>query len=358
MKVSRHGNLRLPDTLRCQLIAFRRRLWTLKLFEAAAFAIIAILVGFLLTYLLDRLHDTAMPVRGGILAAALLGSLAIPLAIHRWVLGRRRLDQLARLLAETRPQTGDPLLGVIELAEDAFDWKQSAESRSPQLIEAAIGQVARQVADQDLSAAIPNPRHRRRGMIAIALGLAAAALLLVSTPAVQNTCLRFFAPWKQTPRYTFADLRPLPESLVVAQDEPFNISLRLTETSHWRPATAVAAMSGQAPQQAQFDQQQYRFELPGQLSTEKLTYRVGDFRGQMRIEPKPRPELSSLIAAVELPEYLGREESVTKELRGSKFSVVAGSKAILTATASRSLDYASVNGAAQATAGASFLPRK
>ncbi len=339
MKVSRHSSLRLPDSLRQTLLMFRRRLWAVKLFEAIALAAIAVLIGFLLTFFLDRLHDTSPLVRACILMVVLVVCLAVPLAMDRWILRRRRLDQLARLLAVTRPSIGDQLLGVIELADD-----QSEQSRSPELVNAAIRQVDQQVSSEDFRNAIPDPRYRRRGIAACGLGLIAVALFIATAPAARNAWARLLAPWKQIPRYTFTAIQPLPESMIVAQDEPFEIAVRLAQDSQWFPSTAVASLSGQGKLHSKLDNDQYRFDLPGQLSPDSLAFRVGDFRGQVIVEPKSRPELRSLVADFQLPGYLGRTKPVTKDVRGSTVSVVKGSQALLTATVSRDLLSATVNG--------------
>lgn len=354
MKVSRHSDYRLPESLRQKLIAFRRRLWTLKIFEAIAAAVIAVLLGFLLTYLLDRLHDSSAIVRLTLLIAASFGTLVIPLAIQRWVIRRRRLDQLARLLSETRPNAGDQLLGVIELADESLDWEQSDQSRSPALVSAAIQQVADNVAQQNLDSAIPNPRHRQRGIIAAVLGAIVIALALATAPAATNAWVRFIAPWKHTPRYTFANVDGLPESVVVAQDEPFRFSVRLSDSSQWNPSTATVSLSGQNSQAGNLDDGRYDFDLPGQLQTGTLVVKVGDFRGQTTIDPKSRPELSSLIAHIELPGYLGRSELVEREIRGSTLSVLKGSQTTLIATATRELINAKVNHAGRRVEGSTF----
>ena len=129
--------LEIPESLRAKLLEFRRRVWRLKMFEAFAAAMIGVLVGFLLTYGLDRFFDTPMLLRGLIFVGALVSCALVPLALERWVWRRRRLDQLARLLSQTHPAAGDQLLGVLELSEDAAE-----QSRSPVLVQAAITQVA------------------------------------------------------------------------------------------------------------------------------------------------------------------------------------------------------------------------
>ncbi len=58
MQVTRDSKLQIPESLREKLLAFRQRVWCLKMFEALAAALIGVLVGFLLTYALDRFFDT------------------------------------------------------------------------------------------------------------------------------------------------------------------------------------------------------------------------------------------------------------------------------------------------------------
>ncbi len=172
MQVTRNSNLQIPESLRQKLLAFRRRVWCLKMFEAFAAAIIGVLVGFLLVYALDRFFDTPQILRAVIFAGAVLACALVPVAFERWIIRRRRMDQLAWLLSQTHPNAGDQLLGVIELSEDAAE-----QSRSPVLVEAAITQVAADVGSQDLSNAIPRPQHKQRGLAAGVLAAAAVLLL-------------------------------------------------------------------------------------------------------------------------------------------------------------------------------------
>src|SRR5581483_9702474 len=144
-----------------QLLAFRRRVWAVKLIEAACGAAFGVLNAYLVTFALDRFWDTPADVRLGIFAVAAVSCALVPLALHRWVWRRRRLEQLARLLSWTHPRIGDQLLGVIELAAD-----ESEQARSPALCEAAIEQVAEQARARDFTDAVPNPKHRRRAVFA------------------------------------------------------------------------------------------------------------------------------------------------------------------------------------------------
>jgi hypothetical protein len=376
MQVTSSSRLEIPDSLRRKVLEFRRRVWTVKLIEAVAGGVIGIFVGYLLTYGLDRLFETPQAVRWLIFLAAVLTCGLIPLAIDRWVWRRRRLDQLARLLSHKHPGVGDQLLGIIELAES-----DAEQARSPALVEAAIRQVAASAEQRDFRDAVPEPKHRRRTWTAALLGGAALVLLVVTSAAARNAWARFLAPWSETPRYTFAHVEPLPETLVVAHGEPFSLTVALAESTEWTPSQAEVRLPGQPPVPASLDQESgarsqesagslptthdplptastkagaYRFELPGLLETTSVRVKVGDFTGRMRIEPMLRPELTGLAAEIELPAYLQRTEPVRKDVRGGTLTAVEGSRATFTATIARNLSAATVDGQPRPTQGATF----
>src|SRR5438105_1733549 len=90
--------LQLPESLRTQMFAFRRRVWAIKLVEAGCGAAFGVLVAYLVLYIIDRVWDTPVGVRTGIFVSALVSCALVPLALHRWIWRQRRLEQLARLL--------------------------------------------------------------------------------------------------------------------------------------------------------------------------------------------------------------------------------------------------------------------
>jgi hypothetical protein len=338
MQTSPTTRLDIPDSLKARILEFRRRLWFIKLLEAAAGAVIGVLVGYLLTYALDRWMDTPRLVRMAIFGGAVLTCTLIPLALERWVWRRRRLDQLARLLAHKHPSVGDQLLGIIELAHS-----ESEQARSPALVRAAIAQVSEVARQRDFSDAVPRPRHKHRSWTAVALAATAAVLLVVTAAAARNAWARFLAPWGNTPRYTFAAVEPLPQRLVVPHGEPINIPVRLKRDSEWQPDQAEAQLGRQDAVRASLANGGYEFELPGQIAPGTLHVTVGDYSGKLPLEPMHRPELTGLSAEIRLPEYLGRPEPITRDIRGGSLSVVRGSTASFTAAASRELAKASVN---------------
>src|SRR5207253_9300484 len=98
---SQRQRLALPESLRTQMFAFRRRVWAIKLVEAGCGAAFGVLVAYLVLYILDRVWDTPVGVRTGIFVSALVSCALVPLALHRWIWRQRRLEQLARLLSRT-----------------------------------------------------------------------------------------------------------------------------------------------------------------------------------------------------------------------------------------------------------------
>jgi hypothetical protein len=321
------------------MLAYRRRVWTVKLAEAGCGAAFGVLAAYLVTFTLDRLSDTPAGVRLSLFWAAVAACALVPLALHRWVWRQRRLEQLARLLGRTFPGIGDQLLGVIELVRN-----ESEQSRSLALCEAAVEQVAQQARSRDFTTAVPNPRHVRRAGLALTALAAGLILLARYPPAAANAWARFLLPWRDTPRYTFAKVEPLPDPLVVAHGEPFLLTLRLAEDTASRPTRAEARVGGQAPLAADPGGEGYEITVPPQIDVARLGVRVGDFRQSVRLEPTLRPELTAVVADVALPEYLGRTQPIKKDVRGGTISPVNGSRVTFSATASRDLSAARVGG--------------
>jgi hypothetical protein len=331
--------LELPQSLRTKMFAFRRRVWAIKLTEACCGAAFGVLTAYLVTFILDRVWDTPPGVRLGIFVAAVAACAILPVALHRWIWRRRRLEQLAILLSRTYPSIGDQLLGIIELA-----GSESEQARSLALCEAAIEQVSQKAESQDFAHAVPNPKHFRRAVLA--LGTLAIGLLLwgLYPAAAANAWARFLMPWRDTPRYTFAMVEELPDRLVVAHGEPFSMTVKLAQQTVSRPAQAEVRVGVQAPVVAQLAEGRYEFEVPPQIDAGWLDVRVGDFTKRVRLEPTLRPELSSIIADITLPEYLGRTKAEKKDVRGGAASVVNGSRVTFVATATRELAAAKVDG--------------
>jgi hypothetical protein len=139
-------------------------------------------------------------------------------------------------------------------------------------------------------------------------------------------------------------IEPLPDQLVVAHGEPFTLTVRLAENTVWRPTQAEVRIGVQQPVAASLADGVYALELPPQIDTGWLDLRVGDFTQRLRLEPTLRPELKGIAAEIALPAYLSRTQPVKKDVRGGAVSAVNGSQAAFTATATRELAAAHVNG--------------
>ncbi len=331
--------LRLPETLRAQLLEFRRRVWTIKLVEAVAAAVLGVSAAELALFGLDRVIETPGWVRVVLFALVAIAAANIPRVVHRWVYQNRRLEQLARLLTRRHPGVGDQLLGIIELEKNEFE-----QARSRALCEAAIENVAADAKGRDFRDAVPNPRHTAWS-IAAAIPAAAAALLLVVYPAAAtNSWKRLLMPWLPTPRYTFTSVEGVPAKVVVAHGESFTLPLKLTDKTVWKPSQAVAQLGAQSPVAAALAGGAYPLEFPPQLDSTPLEIKVGDVWVHSRVEPTVRPEIRSAQALVELPAYLQRTDPLRKDVRGGSVAIVKGSRATFAATASRDLAWASVDG--------------
>ena len=344
------GRLQLPESLRTQLDDFRRRVWAVKSAEAACAAAFGVVVAFLLMFGLDRVWETPFGARMALFVAAAVGCAYAPYALHRWVWQRRRPDQLARLLTVTHPRIGDQLLGVIELVRN-----DQEQARSRELCEAAVAQVAEDAAQRDFSDAVPTPRHRLWAGLVAPLAVAALTLCALYPVAAANAWARLLAPWKAVPRYNFAAVSAWPARLVVPHGEAFTLTSTLQPGAVWKPARGDIQIGDRTRIVAGRKEGAYSFEVPAQIEPVWLSLRIGDARQRVLIDPTLRPELTGVVADVRLPAYLGRPKAEHKDARGGSVSVVKGSEAAFSATASRDLADASVDGRRRAPNGATVV---
>ena len=330
--------LKVPDSLKKQLSDFRGRVWLTKMAEAIALAVAAVLIGFLVVFAVDRFWDTPQSMRTAIFFATVAICMVVPWALHRWVWRNRRLDQLARLLRKREPNIGDQLLGVIELAES-----DTEQARSRTLCAAAIEQVAHSAKKRNLNEAAPPSRLKAWGSLLAVSACAAAILGVIAAPAAKNAFARFAAPWADTPRYTFTTVDQLPESMVVPHGENVAWEVSLSDESQWQPKKATIEIEGMLPIEANLAEDKYVFDLPPRTEATDMVVRVGDFYQTVQLEPKLRPELVGATAKVTLPEYLQWPEPLEEDVRSGTLSVVDGSTAFVSASASRELAEASIN---------------
>ena len=333
-------NTALPPILESKLSDFRKRVWIIKLTEGLLAAVFGLALSYVLVFVLDRFMETPAWLRGSLLAAgATVLGLGLPLKWHRWVWKQRRLEDAARLIRRRFPRLGDQLLGIVELAK----MESGQGGRSETLVRAAMAQAAEAVKDQDFNKAVPHARHRSWAYACVAvLALSAAALSLVPD-AAENAALRWLMPWRDTERFTFARVDSLPNRLVVPVAEPFDLNVPLATDTRWTPQGATARLPGQDAVAASLKDSAYPFSFPPQKKDAPLALSVGDVRKTVLVQPRPRPELTSITAHLKLPEYLHYKTEPAMEIRSASVSILRGAQASFEAKATSELAAATMD---------------
>lgn len=339
MSAIEEARLELPPKMKSKLVKYQRRIWTVKLVEGLCAAALGLVLSWMIVFLLDRFYDTTALQRTVILLTGTIGlAIWLPLVCHRWIWKSRRLEQVARMLKVNHPRLGDYLLGIIELVHDS-----NFENNSESLTRAALAQAERETENKDFSSDVPYAKHRRWALIA-GIPLLIAAITFLSVPdASGNAFARWLMPWKNVERFTFTRLESLPDQLILPESEPTNFAAVLTEESRWNPESATTWIGSHKIAAEQTDGK-FEFELPPFQEPGEIKVRVGDVLKPIKVEPHPRPELVSLTAVVNLPDYLQRTEKVRTEIRGGGLSFLTGSNVSLEAGASRALDSALLDG--------------
>jgi len=343
------SDLPIPPELQKKLESFQQRLWSVKIAEGALAGLFGLGISYLLVFGLDRAFDTPGWLRTVILVAGFaIPAIGIPMRFHHWVWSQRSLEQVARMLRKKFPRLGDELLGIVELA------RSPSQQNSKVLVTAAMKQVDERVRDQNFDNAVPGNHYGAWLMSSFAvLGLVGLLMLLVSD-AAQNTLARWASPWKPVDRYTFAQLEPLPDTIVVPYAENFDISPELTNETEWSPRNASVKLPGKTKLYSDNSEGNYSFDVPPQKQTGALSIRVGDAHEKITIEPLPRPELTELNAVVRLPDYLLYERDPIIPVRGGSVSIVEGATAVFSASTSRELAEAKTDGEPTEVDGATF----
>ena len=325
----------LPAAITEQLTAFRHRVRWVKWTEGILAAAAGLLVSWFGVFVLDRLMETPGWLRGTLLVLGVaVPGLLLPLVWHRWVWRQRRLEDVARLVRRSFPRLGDQLLGIVELARAE---NNAMAGRSERLVQAAIDQAAEAVQKRDLEPAVPNPRHRAWAWAAGSVAAVAVLATVLVPGAAFNAMARWLAPWIDTDRYTFTRIEPLPENLVVAYAEPFELPTTLADDSRWNPRTATARVDRQPPQKLTAEEQQFPFQFGPQTEDTGVSFRIGDERARVGLQPRTRPEMTSMSARLRLPDYLGYTSEPEIDVRGGSVRLLKGAEVSWIVEASREL---------------------
>jgi len=342
-------DLPIPPHLKQKLEAFQQKLWSVKIAEGALVGLVGLGISYLLVFSLDRVIETPFWARALLLTLGFaVPAIGLPLRWHRWVRQQRTLEQIARLLRKRFPRLGDELLGIVELAHS------NRSSGSRVLVEAAMRQVDEKIKNQDFDEAVPAPRYATWAASAIGVLALSGLLLVVVSDASRNALARWVSPWKPIDRYTFAQLEPVPDKVIVPFAEEFALSSELADSTEWKPEKATVKLPGKTKLKSDREEDRYAFSVPPQKEEGKLALRVGDEYKKIEVTPLPRPELVDLTAKLRLPDYLRYEEDPVIPVRGGTLSAVEGAQVTFTAKTSRELREARADGVALTVEGEAF----
>ncbi len=328
----------LPKTLSDQFRTLRKYLWRVKISESIWIFLLGTLLALIVAFVLDRLWETPLVVRAFFTVWFVGATLCVPWAFYRWVWRVRRNEQLAQLVTKREPRIGDQLRSVIELSRDS-----SGESGSLALRQAAICQVADRVSSIDLRELVPVAPLPSLGKGLLVVILFVSTLGIYSNRAVQNTFIRFVAPWRKVSRFTFTQIEPVHPTLIVPHGESTDLSIFLSNNTRWSPDTASFSLGERESGTVDRVFNSYAFKLPPIIEGTHLHLSVGDFFQTIEVVPTYRPEIVSIQAEVSLPEYLGRAKTETLNLLSGVWTSVSGSCGVIRANISEPLQSASIN---------------
>ncbi|MEO1528360.1 MAG: hypothetical protein AAFX06_23295 [Planctomycetota bacterium] len=319
---------------------FRRALISRRLRESIAWCSVTFLLGFWLLFVSDRVFAT--PVAARVLLATGLGGAVLVAAFRVLSLclkttGRLRL---ARMIRQRDMVFGDHLVGALELAQS-----QTEQARSRALCEAALGQVADEIERRDLSRALPPSLSRLGTQLAFGLVVPILAASFFVPDAMSATFRRLVTPTVLVERHTFARIVALPAHRVVPHDEARRFAVSIDPNSRWKPSTATMSIAG-ARLVAALKEESYWFEVPPLIENTPASVRVGDAVATLEFVPQLRPEWQSVVADVDLPEYLdshATRETLEVDVRSGALEVVEGSRVAIRGTSTNELSYVSVN---------------
>lgn len=326
----------LPDSLQRNLKRFEKKLFFTESTVFICGGLLGLLLSFMMLFISDRFWDTPVAVRLAVTSAGcLISGFAAVWWSRIWLLKRRDERALARMVQAGIGGIGDRLLGAVELAEG----RNVPDHISPALCRAAIEQVASQMESYDFRKAVRASKSRYLLAGALLCGAVVAAIAVLVPSAFWNSLARWGKPAADVPRFTFVSVEHLPDHIVVPYGEPYEISIRLSSSSLWRPSTAKCRYDEQGEVDAVIKNGTAVFMLPGCVEEGTLFIRTGDIKRSLSVIPVFRPELVELKAFIRLPGYLGYPD-VEKRVESGACEVLEGSQISLSGVVSRELQSA------------------
>lgn len=341
-----NGSLAIPDGLRQQFVNLEKRLWRFDAIVAACGTVGSLLLSYALIFVSDRLWDTPSFIRLIITGAGVVAFGYFLYAYgRRWVWGDRSFPAMATLVQRRYRRLGDRLLGIVELA----DAEKRPANFSQALVTAAIDQVAKEASKVDFQQAVGTKRPKRYMVGFVIAALLPLAFWILAPQAFRNALLRWLQPTANLERYTFVSLDNLPDRLVVAHGEPFDLQVGMSAQSILHPSQLTAQFDGQEATHAPVKANKALLHLAGQTEPVKLTLSAGDVSRSLIIQPEFRPELKQFTARVTLPSYL-QYPAYDQKIEGGMLVYLKDSSIVISGQATRGLDRADLDVAGKQTA--------
>jgi hypothetical protein len=328
--------LELPESLKQRLATFEHRLYVAETVVTICGALCGLVVSWLLLFISDRIWDTPGVLRLGLMVVGVVAfGLCFRFWLRHWVLNRRDVFNISRLIQRRFPWLGDRLLGIVELSDVA----RRTSDISPELCKAAIRQVAGETEKTDFEKAIDRRRPRR---LLAALGVAAVVVIgivALDYRAAWNSLRRWVTPLSPIERYTLVELTKLPGRMHVPHGEPFRVAFGILEESRWHPDSASYVCGDQPRKTVPVVSNRVDMDVAGQTRKVDMDIRVGDATHTIKIVPAYRSSLDKIWAEIKLPDYLGypvQEEAIG----GGRLTLVRGSRFALAGRTTRELNEA------------------
>ena len=306
---------------------------------AAALALGALLLAFLLFFGSDRLWNTDVFARTLILLCGTLPVLFLgTLWLRSWLFKRRGTRDLAKEIQRYHPKFGDRLLGTIELAEGTH----ADEGISEELMNAAIAKTAEKAEGMNFAKDVDRKRPAYAGLVAVTLLGVVLFFWNVYPDACDNALQRLLSPTASIARYTFTILKPLPKKIVVPKNEPFELKCGIdVAKSKWSPGILRYFIKDVCSSSLPLHNGDAVLKITGIEKLSSLEISAGDASTTVTVEPKSRPALKSLSAKIAYPEYTG-VGTKTSRLSGSTLELPEGAHYAILGEVVRDIDSAEI----------------
>ncbi|MGC8830336.1 MAG: hypothetical protein ACP5TE_11225 [Verrucomicrobiia bacterium] len=312
----------LPPEIRKQFDLLERRLWLVDTVIAVSGSLAGLIAAFLILFISDRLWDTPNLLRavitfGGIAVVVYFASFWV----KHWILRRRDIRSMARIVQKHYQRLGDRLLGIVELADEQKLYPNISKS----LVRAAINQVANEAVKYDFTAAVALRKPKIYCLFSLILFIFALLPFLLIPEAGANTLTRLLLPLSSVQRFTFVNIEGLPDKLVVPHGEAFEIEFGIRRRQLTPPFGASCQFGDQPVIKGVVNNERVVFKIPGISQKGVLKVRVGDAKKLIAIEPAFRPQLREITARITYPGYLNYPNT-TITIQGNRLGVINGGK--------------------------------